>query len=81
MYRRVGAQANVTIRIDKGLLRTARAVAADQGRSFNAFIADVLASEVSQPRSFGAARRRAVVRLRQGMDLQWAPAKIASRSS
>jgi hypothetical protein len=75
MSRKVGAKVNVTIRLDRALLRTARAVAAAQGRSFNALLADALASEVIQHKSFEAARRRAVARLRQGLDLQWTPAR------
>jgi hypothetical protein len=64
---------NVTLKLDAALLRGARVIAAEQGRSVSALLAEQLESLVRERRDFDRAQRRALARLRSGMALQWAP--------
>lgn len=66
---------NVTLKLDSGLLREARVIAAEEGRSVSALLSDRLESLVRERKAFDRARRRALARLRQGLDLRWAPPK------
>jgi hypothetical protein len=66
---------NVTLKLDADLLREARVVAAEEGRSISALLADRLESIVRERKAFDKARRRALARLRDGLDLQWTPPK------
>ena len=63
----------VTLTIDAQLLLKARATAAERGVSLNQFVNELLADVVRQRRQFDIARRRALERLRVGLDLCWAP--------
>ena len=62
---------NVTLRIDTDLLREVRVVAAQEGRSISALLAERLEALVRERRAFDRARKRALGRLRSGLDLQW----------
>lgn len=64
---------NVTLKLDTNLLREARVVAAEEGRSLSALLADRLEALVRERKAFDRARRRALARLRDGMDLRWKP--------
>ncbi len=64
---------NVTLKLDAGLLREVRVLAADEGRSISALLTDRLESLIRERKAFDKARRRALTRLRQGLDLQWTP--------
>lgn len=64
---------NVTLKVDADLLRGARVIAAEQGRSVSALLADQLESLVRARKSFDRAHRRALTRLRKGLDLGWTP--------
>jgi hypothetical protein len=64
---------NVTLKLDADLLREARVVAAEEGRSISALLSDRLEAIVRERKAFDQARRRALSRLRQGFDLQWTP--------
>lgn len=64
---------NVTLKLDADLLREARVVAAEEGRSVSALLADRLEAIVRERKAFDNARRRALARLREGLDLQWTP--------
>lgn len=63
----------VTLRIEADLLREARILAAEEGRSISALLTDLLADLVPDRNAFHRARRRALARLRHGLDLQWRP--------
>jgi hypothetical protein len=65
-------KANVTLKLDAELLREARVLAAEQGRSVSALLAEHLEALIRERRGFERARRRALSRLRQGLDLGWA---------
>ena len=62
---------NVTLKIDTDLLREVRVVAAQEGRSISALLAERLEALVRERRAFDRARKRALGRLRSGLDLQW----------
>ena len=64
-------KAKVTLRIAADLLREARVLAAEEGRSLGAVVCDLLAGLVRDRGAFHKARRRALKRLRHGFDLQW----------
>jgi hypothetical protein len=65
---------NVTLKLDADLLREARALAAE-GRSISALLTDRLEAIVRERKAFDKARRPALARLREGLDLQWTPPK------
>jgi hypothetical protein len=62
---------NITLKLDTDLVREARVMAAEEGRSVSALLADRLESLVRDRKAFERARRRALARLREGLDLQW----------
>lgn len=64
---------NITLKLDADLIRQARVMAADQGTSVSALLADRLEKMVRERRAYDAARRRALARLQEGFDLQWTP--------
>lgn len=64
---------NVTLKLDADLLREARVLAAVEGHSISAFLTDRLEALIRERNAFDKARRRALTRLRQGLDLQWTP--------
>ena len=64
---------NVTLKLDAELLREARVIAAEEGRSVSALLTDRLESLVRDRKAFDRARRRALARLREGLDLRWTP--------
>jgi hypothetical protein len=64
---------NVTLKVDADLLREARVIAAEEGRSVSALLTDRLESLVRERKAFERARRRALARLREGLDLRWTP--------
>jgi hypothetical protein len=66
-------KANVTLKLDAALLREARIVAAEEGTSVSAMLAQRLEAIIRDRKAFTSARRRALARLREGFDLQWTP--------
>jgi hypothetical protein len=50
-------------------------VAAEEGRSISGLLTERLEAMVRERKAFDRARRRAVARLREGLDLQWTPPK------
>ena len=65
----------IPLTLDAELLHAAKAVAAEEGRSLNALLADQLAAVVRERRGFTQARERALARLRDGIDLGWSAAR------
>jgi hypothetical protein len=70
-----GMKTNITLKLDADILREARIFAAEEGRSISALLTERLESMVRERKSFDKARRRALARLRDGLDLQWTPPK------
>jgi predicted transcriptional regulator len=66
---------NVTVKLDADLLREARVIAAEEGRSVSALLTDRLEALVRERKAYDRARRRALARLRAGLELRWAPPK------
>jgi hypothetical protein len=64
---------NVTLKLDADLLRETRVIAAEEGRSLSALLTERLEALVRERKAFEKARRRALARLREGLDLQWTP--------
>lgn len=66
-------KSNITLKVDSDLLREARVLAAEEGRSVSALLAERLEAAVRERKAFNRARRRALARLRDGLNLQWSP--------
>jgi hypothetical protein len=66
---------NVTLKLDSELLREARVQAAEEGRSISALLTERLEAMVRERKAYDKARRRALARLRAGLNLRWTPPK------
>ena len=64
-------KSNITLKLDTALLREIRILAAEEGTSISALLAERLAQIVRERKSYERARKRALARLREGLDLQW----------
>lgn len=64
---------NITLKLDATLLRQIRVLAAEEGTSISALLAARLEQIVRERKTYERARRRALARLREGLDLQWTP--------
>ena len=65
---------NITLKLDAGVLREARILAAEEGSSISGLLAAKLEELVRERKAYDRARRRALARLREGLDLGWSPA-------
>ena len=66
-------KANITLKLDTALLREIRVLAAEEGTSITALLAARLEQIVRERKAYERARKRALARLREGLDLQWTP--------
>jgi hypothetical protein len=64
---------NITLKLDADLLREIRGQAAEEGSSISAFLAARLEQAVREGKTYERARKRALARLREGLDLHWTP--------
>jgi hypothetical protein len=64
---------NVTLKLDATLLREVRILAAEEDTSISALLAARLEEIVRQRKTYSRARKRALARLREGLDIQWTP--------
>jgi hypothetical protein len=64
-------KANITLKIDTELLREARILAAEEDTSISALLAARLEEIVRQRKTYDRARKRALCRLREGIQMQW----------
>jgi hypothetical protein len=64
---------NVTLKLDATLLREVRILAAEEDTSISALLAARLEEIVRQRKTYSRARKRALSRLREGLDIQWTP--------
>lgn len=62
---------NITLKLDANLLKEARILAAEEGSSISGLLASKLEDLVRERRGYDRARRRALARLRVGIDLGW----------
>ena len=67
------AKSKVTLKLDADLLREARILAAEEGRSLSGLLTERLEAMIRERKAFDKARRRAVARLRDGLELRWTP--------
>ena len=58
---------NVTLKLDADLLKEARVLAAEEGRSISALLTGRLEAMVRERKAFDKTRRRALARLRRGL--------------
>jgi len=65
---------NITLKLDSDLLRQVKILAAEDDTSISAMLTERLEQMVRERETFARARKRALARLRQGMNLQWTPA-------
>jgi hypothetical protein len=70
---RTPVKTNITLKLDADLIREARVMAAEEGTSISALLTQRLEAIVRERKAFERARRRALARLREGLDLQWTP--------
>ena len=66
-------KSNITLKLETGLIREARILAAEEGTSISALLAARLEQIVNERKSYVRARKRALARLREGLDLHWTP--------
>jgi hypothetical protein len=66
-------KANITLKLDAALLREVKVLAAEEGTSISAMLTARLEQVVRERRAYDRARRRALARLREGMNLNWTP--------
>ncbi len=64
---------SITVKLDAGVLQEARILAAEEGISLSRWLAAKLEELVRERKAFDRARRRALARLRKGLDLGWTP--------
>jgi hypothetical protein len=64
---------NITLKIDTGLLREIRILAAEEGTSISALLAKRMEQMVRERKTYERARKRALKRLHEGMNLGWKP--------
>ena len=62
---------NVTLKLDTKLLKEARILAAEEGSSISGLLASKLEEVVRERKGYDRARRRALARLRVGIELGW----------
>lgn len=62
---------NITLKLDSTLLREIRVMAAEQGTSISALLSRSLKQILEERKGYAQARRRALARLHEGMDLHW----------
>ena len=66
-------KSNITLKIDKALLKEVKILAAERGTSISAMLSGQLAKLVNNTRAYDLAKKRALTRLRKGMELHWTP--------
>lgn len=61
--------------LDQQIVANLRTMAAERGVSLSQFVHEQLSRTIPKRRSFRTARRRALERLRLGLDLDWTPTR------
>jgi hypothetical protein len=62
---------NITLKLESGLLREVKILAAEEDTSISALLAARLEQIVRERKTYDRARKRALARLREGLDLKW----------
>jgi len=66
---------NITLKLDRELLREIRILAAEEHTSISALLASHLTAMVRERKSYDRARSRALARLQEGFDIDWKSAR------
>ena len=66
---------NITLRVDADLIREAKVLAARQGTSVSAMLAEQLEELIRLEKAYEAASARALRRIQKGWDLGWTPVR------
>jgi len=66
-------KANLTLKLDKELIRAARILAAERGTSISALLSGRLEEMLKERKAYEQAKRRALKRLHEGWNLHWRP--------
>ncbi len=64
---------NITLKLDRDLLRKARVLAAEEGTSVSALLAQQLEKIIREREGYEQAKRRALARLKRGYSLGYKP--------
>jgi predicted transcriptional regulator len=64
---------NITLKLDRELLRRAKVLAAERDTSVSALVAEQLEKAVREREGYEQARRRALAILKKGFDLAYKP--------
>jgi len=64
---------NITLKLDRELLRRAKVIAAERDTSVSALVAEQLEKAVRERDGYEQAKRRALVTLKKGFDLGYKP--------
>ncbi|MFQ5704523.1 MAG: DUF6364 family protein [Gemmatimonadales bacterium] len=64
---------NITLRLDRHLVREAKVLAAREGTSVSRLLAQQIEELIRRDKAYDAAKRRAISRLEQGYSLGWTP--------
>ncbi len=62
---------NITLKLDASMLKEIRVLAAEEGTSISALLASKLEQIIRERKAYDRAKKRALVRLHEGFDLQW----------
>jgi hypothetical protein len=65
----MSSKANITLKIDTRLLKEIKVLAAREDTSISALMTELLEDRVRKGRDYEQAKRRALARLREGLDL------------
>jgi len=68
---RMSKKTNLTIKLDSDLVRPVKVVAAQQGSSISALVAEKLRELVNEGDGYERAKRRAIARMKVGWALGW----------
>jgi hypothetical protein len=71
MKTNIATKANITLKLDKDLLRKARILAAEEGTSVSALLATKLEEVVRERTDYDQAKGRALAILRERRELHW----------
>jgi hypothetical protein len=64
-------KSNITLKLDRDRLREIRIVAAEEGTSISALLAARLEQIVRERKTYDRARKRALARLHEGLEIGW----------
>ena len=64
-------KSNITLKLDRDLLRAVKVVAAKKGTSISAYVAEKLSEAMRQDDSYEESRQRAIALMKDGRSLGW----------